>query len=142
MNWIRGVYLYLFALLGLVLITIGSVQLVGLGLRTFILTEADAEMRMHYAPEPPLRISRDPIERLPADTTLDTATLDAATRRALQSWAEEYERSAEVRATIDPVRSRRQRDAAGAIALLLVGLPLYMYHWRIIRRERTPAPTA
>lgn len=140
MNWIRGVYLYLFALLGLVLITIGSVQLVGLGLRTFILTEADAEMRMHYAPEPPLRMSRE-IERLPADTTLDT-TLDAATRQALRSWAEEYERGAEVRASIDPVRSRRQRDAAGAIALLLVGLPLYLYHWRIIRRERTPSPTA
>ncbi len=131
MSWIRWVYLYLFALLGLVLITIGSVQLVGLGLRAFVLTEADAEMRMHYVPEPPLRMAPERLERLENDTTLDPATI-----RALRQWADDYERMEEVRATIDPVKSRRQRDAAGAIALLLVGLPLYFYHWRIISRER------
>lgn len=136
MSWIRWVYLYLFALLGLILITIGSVQLVGLGLRTFVLTEADAEMRIHYAPEPPMRMSPERMERLDNDTTLDPATI-----RALRLWAEDYERMAEQRATIDPVKSRRQRDAAGAIALLLVGLPLYFYHWQLIRRERQTGDT-
>lgn len=136
MSWIRWVYLYLFALLGLVLITIGSVQLVGLGLRTFVLTEADAEMRMHYAPEPPMRMAPERLERLENDTTLDPETI-----RALRQWAGDYERMAEARATIDPVKSRRQRDAAGAIALLLVGLPLYFYHWRIISRERQSGDT-
>lgn len=132
MNWIRPVYLYLFALLGLVLVTIGSVQLVGLGLRTWVLTEADAEMRMsQYGPEPPLRLTPDRIEALEGDTALD-----AETREMLRQWASDYERQREQRAALDPVKSRRQRDAAGAIALLLVGLPLYLYHWRTIRRER------
>ena len=38
---IRKIYLYLFALIGLVLITIGCVRLVGLGLKTYIFTKAD-----------------------------------------------------------------------------------------------------
>lgn len=105
--------------------------MVGLGLRTWVLTEADSEMRMHYAPEPPLHMPPDRLEQIRSDTTLDPAT-----RRALQQWAEDYERMAETRSSTDPVKSARQRDAAGAIALLLVGLPLYVYHWRIIDRER------
>ena len=131
MTWIRWVYLYLFALVGLVLITIGSVQLVGLGLRSYVFTEADAEMRLRHMPDPPMRVSPDRLERLQADSTLDPAT-----REALRMWAADYERMRAESETIDPIRSRRQRDAAGAIALLLVGLPLYLYHWRTIRRER------
>lgn len=136
MSWIRPIYLYLFALLGLILITIGSVQLVGLGLRSYVLTEADAEARMRYMHEPPMAMAPDRAERLQSDTTLDEAT-----RRALQRWAQDYERLQERRDSIDPVRSQRQREAAGAIALLLVGLPLYLYHWRTIRRERREDPT-
>ena len=132
MNWIRVAYLYLFALVGLALISIGAVRLVGLGLRSYVFTEADAEARIYYAPEPPLRVG-DPsrIDRLAADTTLDDAT-----RSALRDWAAEYERQRQQREAVDPVRAGRERDAAGAIALLLVGFPLYLYHWRTIRRER------
>lgn len=38
---IRKIYLYLFALIGLVLITIGSVQLINLGLKVYVFTKAD-----------------------------------------------------------------------------------------------------
>ena len=133
MNWIRVVYLYLFALVGLVLVTIGGVQLVSLGLRTFVLTEADAEMRMHYMPEPPMRF--DPA-RATAVGEDSTVTLTPQEREALRHWADNYERQRQIRESIDPVKSRRQRDAARALAFLLVGFPLFGYHWRTIRRER------
>ena len=131
MHWIRVVYLYLFALVGLVLVTVGGVQLVSLGLRTYVLTEADAEMRMHYMPEPPVRFTPDRATAMAEDTSLS-----AQEREALRQWAEDYERQRRMREEIDPVKSRRQRDAARAIAFLLVGLPLFGYHWRTIRRER------
>lgn len=135
MGWIRTVYLYLFALIGLVLITIGSVRLVDLGLRAYVLTEADAEARLRWSPEPPLRLAPQEVQELAADTTLTPAT-----RRALEQWAEDYERQRAEREAVDPIRSQRQRQAAGAIALLLVGVPLYFYHWRTIRRERGGEP--
>ena len=136
MHWIRVVYLYLFALVGLVLMTVGGVQLVSLGLRTYVLTEADAEMRMHYYPEPAMRMAPDRATAMAADTTLTPQE-----REALRQWAADYERQRAIRESIDPVRSRRQRDLARAIALLLVGLPLFAYHWRTIRHERAGFPT-
>ncbi len=95
-----------------------------------ILTDADAEINVRPV-EPPLRLGPDRLERLQSDTTLDETT-----HQALRDWGEEHHRVRERREALDPVRSRRQREAAGAIALLLVGLPLYLYHWRTIRRER------
>lgn len=32
-------------------------------------------------------------------------------------------------------KRQRQRQASTAIAMLVVGLPLYKYHWRTIRKE-------
>jgi hypothetical protein len=136
MHWVRIVYLYLFALLGLVLLTVGGVQLVSLGLRTFVLTHADAELGMrHPGPDPPIRFQ--PTAR-DEQVARDTVVLSLEEREALRHWAAEYERYRRHWATVDPIRSRRQRDAARALALLLVGLPLYGYHWRVIRREREP----
>ena len=136
MHWIRVVYLYLFSLLGLVLVVIGSAQLVNLALRTYVLTEADAELRWQHVPEPPMRAMAPERARQMADDSV--TPLEPEEREALRSWAAEYERTREQREAVDPVRSRRQRDAAGALGLLLVGLPLYLYHWRTIRRERGP----
>lgn len=135
MTWIRTLYLYLFALLGLILITIGSVQLAGLGLRAWVFTEADAEMRIRYVNEPMQMASPDRIVPLLTDTTMEPET-----REALRQWAEDYRRMREQKEQIDPVKSHRQRQAAGSLALLLVGVPLYLYHWRTVRRERERAP--
>jgi len=35
----------------------------------------------------------------------------------------------------DNITSRRHRDASINLALILVGLPLYLYHWGMIKRE-------
>ncbi|HSH46352.1 MAG TPA: hypothetical protein VK966_10965 [Longimicrobiales bacterium] len=120
MHWVRVVYLYLFALVGLILLTIGGVQLTSLALRSYVLTEADAEMRVQYLPEPPVRFTAENARGLARDTTLD-----AEERDALRQWAADYERQREEREAINPVKSRRQRDAARALALLIVGLPLF-----------------
>lgn len=31
--------------------------------------------------------------------------------------------------------SQRQRDAAQALAFIIIGLPIYIYHWRIVRKK-------
>ena len=33
-------------------------------------------------------------------------------------------------------RSNRQREAAESIAFVLVGVPLYFYHWRVIKKDK------
>ena len=107
---IRTAYLYLFSLVGLVLITVGMVRLVNLGLKVYIFTDADISYR-YPGPVPKLiPEERDVVREEP-------------TKEELEVY---YEKER---------RSRRQRDAAGAFAALIIGVPLYLYHWTLIRRE-------
>lgn len=32
-------------------------------------------------------------------------------------------------------KRQRQREISGALAMLFVGIPLYKYHWKLIRKE-------
>jgi len=33
-------------------------------------------------------------------------------------------------------RANREREAAEAIAMIVVGFPLYLYHWSLIQKEK------
>ncbi len=90
---IRTIYLYLFACLGLVLLTIGGVRFLDMGLKAFVFTKAEQEQR--YDVSPP---SSDEPE-------------------------------------VSYVTVRRHRDASLNLSLILIGLPLYLYHWRTIKKE-------
>lgn len=109
--WIRRVYLYLFTFIGLVLITIGCVQLVGLALKTYVFKQADI-----YYEYPPY------VKTLPEDPTRATTT--PPTKEEIDEYQQKQR------------TSNRQREAAEAIAMILVGLPLYFYHWRVIQKEK------
>ena len=129
-GWVRTIYLYLFALLGLVFIAIGAIRFLDLGLRTFVFRQADAMERWEQPPFPAL--TRRPGE---LDTLADRAQLTAEEKRVLREAIAEYQRWEQRRSRINPVTARRQRDASSSLALILVGLPLYLYHWRTIKRE-------
>jgi len=34
------------------------------------------------------------------------------------------------------ITQQRQRDAANSLAMLIIGLPLYLYHWRMASRRK------
>lgn len=132
---IRTLYLYLFALIGLILIAIGSVRLVDMALRVTLFTGADAEQRIASPPPaPPVRI-----EEARAEAAGDSA-LTPDERAQLRTWLEERDVWEDEWRAVDRVRARRHRDAANALAFLIVGLPLYLYHWRTIRRESRTGP--
>ncbi|GAG22415.1 unnamed protein product, partial [marine sediment metagenome] len=50
---VRTIYLYLFALVGLALLTIGAVRFVDMGLKAFVFTKAE-ELQRLYEAMPPL----------------------------------------------------------------------------------------
>lgn len=108
---VRKVFLYLFAVIGLILVIIGGVSLVDLGLRTYVFKKADRSYCSYYgtsvAPEKP----------------------GMAEERTPEQIAEEKSRCEEQR-TAD-----KQRQASTATAQIIIGLPLYLYHWSRIRKE-------
>lgn len=130
---VRTIYLYLFALVGLTLLVIGGVRFVDMGLKAFIFTKADEEQRLNYAqPSSPY-----PIEKFQniAQSPEMTITLTESEKTTFQMWLVDYENWKKRRDAIDPILSQRQRDASFNLAMIIVGLPLYFFHWRIIKRE-------
>jgi hypothetical protein len=130
-SWVRTVYLYTMALLGLVLLTIGGVRILDLGLKAFVFTQAEHEERLSMR-QPPMPMMLERLERIDRGEEPD---LTSQERALVRQWLQEYERWKEQADRVDPITSRRQRTASSALALILIGLPLYGYHWRVIRRE-------
>jgi len=132
---IRTIYLYLFALLGLVLLVIGGVRFLDMGLKAFIFTKAEEDQEiMNYQVPLPYSISR--IEKIQQKIENgEEICFSQDEEETLKQWLVDYKNWKERRSKINYVTVRRHRNASLNLAMILAGLPLYLYHWRIIRRE-------
>lgn len=134
---IRTIYLYLFALVGLAMLVIGTSMIINLGLKTWIFTQAD--IVDNYAMQPtPLYFAKDTatVENLQA--CQDKCSLTAEQKQQLANWLTDYETWKKSEKNRDPNFYRvqsRQRQAATAISLILVGLPLWLFHWTTIKKD-------
>lgn len=126
---IRTIYLYTFSLLGLVLVIIGGTQFLDLALKASVFKKADDEQRI-FARQLPSPAIRPDMERWATDSTLTDGE-----RAAVREWLVEYENWRTASAKLDPVTAQRQRTASTSLSLILVGLPLYFSHWRLIRKS-------
>jgi len=104
---IRTIYLYIFALVGLILVIIGGVRFLDMGLKMFIFTQADQEYRYDY---------REPLVKENAEGGKECECPELVSQT-------------------DYITQGRHRDASISLSLILVGLPIYLYHWSIIKRE-------
>ena len=126
---VRTVYLYVATLVGLGLIIAGGVQAFELLLKATILTQADAE-EQSWVKQPPMPYALDRVKE-----ATETVELTEQEQLLLKNWMDDYERWSERQAELDVVAARQQQRAATALALLFVGVPVYLYHWMTIRRE-------
>lgn len=100
---LRLLYLYLFSFVGLLIVVIGSIQMVDLGLKTFVFKNADN----FYGYSMPIS-KTDPNYISP----------------------EEQKKQQE-----QQTRSQREQQLVNSISMIVVGLPLYLYHWKTIQVE-------
>ena len=135
---IRTIYLYLFTLVGLALLIIGGVRFVEMGLKAFVFTKAEQEQRILYQTPPYPSLELEKIAKV-GDEKIEEKegeiTLSQEEKARIDQWIVDYNDWKERRAKIDPVTTRRHRDASLNLALILIGFPLYLYHWLIIKRE-------
>lgn len=106
---IRLLYLYLFSAIGLIIAVIGTVQLADLAIKVFVFKGADRFDAYDYS----MKIGPD--------------------GRALDLTESEKREQMKMRDT--ETNRQRQRQASTAIAMLVVGFPLYKYHWELIKKE-------
>lgn len=107
---VRLLYLYLFSFIGLIITVIGCVRLVDLGLKAYVFRDADS-FEIYTRPVP-----------VESDSKLST-------------------NSAYLNPEYDPeiprreLSRQRQRTVAEAFAMIIVGVPLYLYHWKQIKLD-------
>jgi len=141
-SWVRTVYLYLFALVGLTLVIIGGVRLLNMGLKVFIFTEADKlDDYRAYPPFPPYGVLEPRSitkETPPEDIKVNAQTqeLTSEEKTALNNWEIDYKNWQAQNGKVDYLKARRQQEASISLALIIVGLPLYLYHWAVIKRDK------
>lgn len=99
---IRLLYLYLFAFVGLLIAIIGSIQLVDLGLKTYVFKVT----RQVYYPMPLLE----------GEVQLSAEELEARNK--------------------EEESNRRKRQMSTSLAMIVVGVPVYLYHWKKIKKEK------
>lgn len=109
---IRRLYLYAVSGIGLMLVVIGCVQLVNLGLKVYVFKAADKYYAYPMA------------QPAPVTGKGGESTVAQPSEGELQAYQD------------NQTRSSRQSTASNAIAMIIVGAPLYAYHWYIIRKDK------
>lgn len=117
MAWdVRQTYYYLVCFATLIMVIIGVVQVIQNGLDLAL-------------PEEPYRPSAmDMYQRMRGPTTDEEPT--PFTREELDAMAEE-----EAERMRRETRRRNIRSLIGSLALVAVATPVYLYHWRRVRRD-------
>jgi hypothetical protein len=110
---IRLIYLYLFSFVGLIIAVIGCVRMVDLGLKMTLIGGPTLTYPIQYAVGP------------------DGKMLDGRTKEQIA----EDERKNMLFQKEQEARQQKQ-DIAGALAMVIVGAPLYLYHWRLVQKEK------
>lgn len=104
---LRLLYLYLFSLVGLVILVIGSIRIIDLGIKSIFFQDADS----YYQAYPSVDPEAEGVDKPTSE--------ELAINEKIQ------------------LRRNRQRELSGSLSMVIVGLPLYLYHWRKINSDFT-----
>lgn len=107
---LKKAYLYLVSVISLIIAVVGAIILINMALKTWVFTKADQN---YYSYPCPASVAPDG-----KAVSCDPAALEQ------QKKADEENRAAQ-----------KQRDAAQALAMLIVATPVWYFHWRLARKE-------
>ncbi len=106
------------SLISLVILVIAGIMLINMGLKTFVFTKADDSY--YYPARPYCEQVKNP----------DGSMVALAPECTDPNW-EEKERQTEK----DRRSAQKQSDAAQSLAMIIVAAPVFLYHWKLARKE-------
>ncbi len=115
LSWIKKVYLYLVSLISLIILVIAGIMLINMALKTWVFPKADQNYYAFNCATPA------PVQKGP---TGEEMVVEPPRECTDDQYAKD-QRSAQ-----------RQRDAAQALAMIIVAAPVFLYHWKLARKEQ------
>ncbi|TAN33409.1 hypothetical protein EPN28_02565 [Patescibacteria group bacterium] len=122
-NVIKNIYLYLVSFVALMMMVFSTADIINTLLRTYVFTKADKFD--YYVPHLAGCESNPPKDEIKKIVTSSPGEKECA------QINEEKKNAEENRA------AQRQRDLVRDISMIVVGIPLFAFHWRIIRKKET-----
>ncbi|TSC65325.1 MAG: Uncharacterized protein G01um101477_527 [Candidatus Doudnabacteria bacterium Gr01-1014_77] len=114
MTWIKKAYLYVVSLVSLIIIMVGAITLLNMGLKILLNAE-------EYYSYPMMAVNcQVPVEK---GVAVKTTECDPD----YQIKQQEYEKKNQ--------QQQRKRDIAQSLAMIIVGTPVFYYHWKLARKE-------
>ena len=138
-HWVKPLYLYLVSIISIIVFIIGSVTVVNLMIREYIFDVhgswfEDPETQCEY-----ILTGNDSIYerkvRMPVPDTISTDNLTDMTREERE---EMYNKCVERSSEKMEIQNRYNfaNDMSRGIAMILISLPIFFWHWRLIKRDK------
>ncbi|MFC1687500.1 DUF5671 domain-containing protein [Patescibacteria group bacterium] len=130
---IRPTYYYLVSFTSVLMIVIAGGFIINVILKTWVFPGA-SETDNYESRAYPMQMSA--FETAPVDSLVscgEACGLDQNTITIAGDWKTDYTNWQEESSKYS--YSNPQRQAASAIPFILLGIPLFLYHWRVIRKE-------
>lgn len=117
---IKSIYFYLVSFVALMMVVFSTADIINIALKTWVFTKADTDF---YAP---YIVCQTPT----AAPVAGEKTMPAVSK-------EECDKQNEAnRKQQDETRvAQKQRDVVRDISMIVVGIPLFLIHWRIVRSK-------
>ena len=114
---IKNIYLYLVTFVALMMMVFSCADLINTILRSYVFTHADQDYYQNYPCAVP---AAPPVN----GKVIEPTTIDC------QKQQEENRKQTETSRV-----AQRERDLIRDLSFLIVGLPLFLFHWRLVRRK-------
>lgn len=98
--------------MGLIIAVIGIIRLIDLGMKIYVFQGAD--QYSYYETRPIMEPGKE----------------GALTKEEQEQYNIEQKQRQE-----EENKRNRQREFSGAVSMIVVGVPLYLYHWKTIQKE-------
>lgn len=132
---VRNAYLYIASLISLLFVAIGVYTLVNTAMKAYVFPKADRGnfSRCNQQPPIPVTIYTD------VENNKQVATEDQ--KRQLDNFLADYEKWKKENTGEDCLAADRQSNIADALTMILIALPIYLFHWNIIKKEKEEKET-
>lgn len=116
---IKSIYFYLVSFVALMMVVFSTADMINIALKTWVFTQADKDMYAY-----PRAVCEVPT------TPTDPKTVPAMSKADCEKQNEENIKQQEASRI-----AQKQRDVVRDISMIVVGIPLFLIHWRILRSK-------
>ena len=124
---IRTIYLYVAVLISLIFVAVGTGRLLNAGLKFYIFPKAEKAGYNRCNQQPPIYNCAD----------LKNSGVATEDQKAqIEQLTEDYETWKNENSGEECLSVERQGNVVDSITMLIIALPICLFHWRIIRKDK------